>query len=112
VKIHRVPKGWGEEQWIHNDPLYCGKKLLLKKGKRSSLHFHVQKTETFYVQTGKVRMELIRQGARETVDLGPGDTLEITPGLVHRFTGVEDAEIFEFSTQHFEEDSYRVEKGD
>jgi len=25
---------------------------------------------------------------------------------------IEDTELFEFSTQHFEKDSYRIEKGD
>ena len=42
----------------------------------------------------------------------PGDSLEISPGLVHRFSGIADSEIVEFSTQHFEEDSYRIEKGE
>src|SRR5262245_29413199 len=65
--IHIQPKGWGEEHWIHNDDKYCGKVLILKKGKRCSLHFHVKKTETFYVQKGKVQMELQQKtGERET----------------------------------------------
>ena len=111
--IHIQPKGWGEEHWIHNDDKYCGKVLVLKKGKRCSLHFHVKKTETFYVQKGKVQMELQQKtGERETFVMNPGDVCEITPLLRHRFTGLEDSEIFEFSTQHFEDDSYRIEKGD
>ncbi len=62
---------------------------------------------------GLVQMELVHaNGKKETMQMKPGDTLEITPGLMHRFTGLEDSEIIEFSTEHFEEDSYRVEKGD
>jgi mannose-6-phosphate isomerase len=111
--IHVEPKGWGEEHWVHNDERYCGKLLILRKGMRCSLHFHVLKHETFYVARGRVRMELVhRNGAKEVFEMGAGETCEITPGLMHRFTGVEDTEIFEFSTQHFEEDSFRVEKGD
>ncbi len=38
---------------------------------------------------------------------------EIPPGLKHQFIGIADiSEIMEFSTQHFESDSKRTEKGD
>jgi oxalate decarboxylase/phosphoglucose isomerase-like protein (cupin superfamily) len=119
VKI--VPKGWGEERWLHNDELYCGKILVVKGGKHCSLHYHQLKTETFYVATGRVRMELTdlagaRQDPpviREVFEMGPGDTLLLKPGMVHRFTGLEDeTQIFEFSTQHFDEDSLRIVPGD
>lgn len=111
--IKRVPKGWGKELWIHNDEKYCGKILILKKDKRCSLHFHVKKHETFYISKGLVQMELIdKDGSRKTLKMKPGDSLEIPTGLMHRFTGLEDSEIVEFSTEHFDEDSYRVEKGD
>jgi hypothetical protein len=37
----------------------------------------------------------------------PGDVLVMEQGRVHEFTALgEDAVIFEFSGQHFEEDSY------
>jgi D-lyxose ketol-isomerase len=116
-----VPKGWGEERWIHNDELYCGKILVVNEGKRCSLHYHKLKTESFYLQQGRVRMELTDlEGGhqsppviREVFEMGPGDALLLKPGLVHRFTSLEgDAHIFEFSTQHFDEDSHRIEKGD
>ena len=39
----------------------------------------------------------------------PGDTIRILPGQRHRFSGLENSVIFEFSTHHDEEDSYREE---
>lgn len=106
-------KGWGHELWVHNDEKYCGKLLVLLKGKRCSLHFHVKKHETFCIIRGLVQIELIHaNGKKETLTMPPGAAIEIPPGLVHRFTGIEDSEIAEFSTQHFEEDSYRIERGD
>ena len=112
-EIKYVPKGWGGEYWIHNDELYCGKKLVLNAGKRCSLHYHKLKTETFYVQSGKLQMELKHPDGREEVRImSAGDSLHLPPNTIHRFTGIEDTEIFEFSTQHFDEDSYRTEKGD
>ncbi len=112
--VHKyVPKGWGGEVWIWNKELYCGKKLILKKGKRCSLHYHPKKTETFYLQSGRVKMELkYPDGLEETLILEPGDSLHLPAGTVHRFTGIEDSEIFEFSTLHDDADVVRLEAGD
>ena len=44
--------------------------------------------------------------------LTPGDAFEIPLGRRHQMIALEDSELFEFSTQHFEDDSYRIEKGD
>ena len=119
--IKVVPKGWGEERWIHNDELYCGKILVLRKDRHCSLHYHKLKTETFYVAKGELRMELTdlesaRQQPpliREVFTLREGDAILLKPGMVHRFTGIaEETHIFEFSTQHFDADSHRIVKGD
>ena len=108
-EIKIVPKVWGREEWIVNSDLYCGKKLILKKGYRCSIHHHKIKDETFYIQSGKVLMEFDEDASEKKIML-PGDSVHITPNLWHRFTGLEDSEIFEFSTKHMEEDSYRKEK--
>jgi quercetin dioxygenase-like cupin family protein len=102
--IHREKKVWGEEHWIVNKE-YCGKKLILKKDRRCSMHSHNKKDEVFYLQSGKVKMEL--KGTDHI--LNPGDIVHIPPQTPHRFTGLKDSEIFEFSTTHEEEDSYRTE---
>jgi D-lyxose ketol-isomerase len=41
--------------------------------------------------------------------LKPGDSLLIEPGTKHRYIGLTDAEIIEFSSHHKEDDSYRDE---
>ena len=46
------------------------------------------------------------------VILGPGDNFHVYRGLRHRMIALEDTELFEFSTQHFDSDSYRILKGD
>jgi quercetin dioxygenase-like cupin family protein len=102
---HRVPKEWGEEHWIVNGE-YCGKKLVLRKGWRCSLHYHRVKDEVFYLIAGRVLLEV--DGAEHV--MVPGDHHRIAPTTVHRFSGIEDSEIIEFSTHHEDEDSYRIEK--
>ena len=48
----------------------------------------------------------------EQVILNPGDNFHVFRGLRHRMLALEDSELFEFSTEHFDSDSYRIQKGD
>ncbi len=111
AEFHR--KTWGFEAWAANSEKYCGKLLHVEAGLRCSLHYHVSKDETFFLHTGTVIILLRdKQGNDSEVRLWPGDCLHIAPGQMHQIIGGEvDSDLFEFSTQHFEEDSYRVERG-
>ena len=105
MTMHKiVEKKWGHEEWIINRD-YCGKKLVLNKGSRCSMHYHKIKDETFYIVKGKVLLELEDQKKI----LKPGNSILILPNKKHRFTGLEDSEIIEFSTHHEDSDSYREE---
>jgi quercetin dioxygenase-like cupin family protein len=44
--------------------------------------------------------------------LEKGDNFHIYRGLRHQMLALEDTELFEFSTQHFDSDSIRVIPGD
>ena len=115
IDIKHVPKGWGYEKWIVNKPEYCGKLLFFEKGKQCSWHYHKLKDEVFYLQSGKL---LVRYGDDEDIAkaeeliLEPGDGFYVYTGLRHKMYAIEESELFEFSTQHFDEDSYRIQKGD
>jgi mannose-6-phosphate isomerase-like protein (cupin superfamily) len=115
VKIQhpkRVEKKWGYELWIHNDTDYCGKLLVFtKSGNKFSMHYHMIKDETWYVQSGAFQFDWIdtENGERCYTQIQQGDVIEIKKGLPHQLTALtEDATIFEVSTQHFDEDSYRI----
>jgi len=114
-EITHVDKGWGYEKWIVNKEEYCGKLLFFNKGKRCSWHFHKLKDEVFYLQSGKM---LVKYGYDEDISvakeliLEPGMNFHIDRGLKHQMVALEDSELYEFSTQHFDEDSYRIKKGD
>jgi mannose-6-phosphate isomerase-like protein (cupin superfamily) len=110
-----VPKGWGYEKWIVNNNKYCGKILFFIKGKKCSWHYHKLKHETFYIQEGKLKVTYGMTDnidKAETIILDKGDIFEVPVGLIHQMEAIVDTEMFEFSTQHFDEDSYRVIKGD
>lgn len=114
-EIKFVPKGWGFEKWIVNTEEYCGKLLYFVKGKKCSWHYHKLKDETFYIQSGKIKL-LYSDGddINNTIEiiLNPGDKFHIYRGLRHQMLALKDTELFEFSTQHFDDDSYRIIKGD
>ena len=116
-KPERHPKRWGHEDWVANNKEYCGKLLFMEKGKRCSFHYHEKKHETFFLFSGK--MEVLVGWEDDPADqkikhyiLNPGDCLEIPRGLRHRMIALEDSNLFEFSTTHFEDDSKRIVKGD
>jgi mannose-6-phosphate isomerase-like protein (cupin superfamily) len=117
VKIQhpkRVDKKWGYELWIHNDTDYCGKLLVFtQSGNKFSMHYHMIKDETWYVQKGAFQFDWIdiENGERCYTQLQEGDIVEIKKGLPHQLTSLtDDASVFEVSTQHFNDDSYRIYK--
>ncbi len=110
-----VEKGWGYEKWICNSSNYCGKLLFFNAGMKCSYHYHKIKDETFYVQSGELKMTYGYKddfSDAKTVILKKGDKFYIPPGLRHMMEGITDVELFEFSTEHFEDDSYRIVRGD
>ena len=110
-----VPKGWGFEKWIVNCDEYCGKLLYFVKDRRCSWHYHKLKDEVFYIQSGKVGVKYSDEDdltAAEEITLEKGDSFHVYRGLRHQMIALEDTELFEFSTQHFDSDSYRIIKGD
>ena len=113
--IKFVPKGWGYEKWIANGPEYCGKLLFIAKDRRCSWHFHELKDEVFFVYRGAIEVYHSNEDLLESADmtlLGPGEKFHVPRGMRHQMVALADTELFEFSTQHFDSDSYRLIKGD
>lgn len=107
-------KVWGSETLIANRE-FCGKVMSLHEGMRCSLHYHLVKDETFLVTRGRVRVEIGRSGDApltggdlSVLVLGPGDSIDVPPFTLHRFTGLEDSEFIEFSTHDDPADSIRL----
>ena len=107
-----VNKDWGYEMWIHNDEEYCGKLLVFTdKYNKFSMHYHLKKKESWYVQEGSFKFDYIdvENGKKESIVMLKGDSVTIERGLPHQLTSLENNSImFEVSTEHFDEDSYRI----
>lgn len=101
--VVRVEKPWGFELlWAKTDR-YVGKIIHVNAGHALSLQYHIVKTETVYLASGRVTYEIKDGDTLRALDLSPGDCLHIPPGTVHRVTALEDAEIFEVSTPELDD---------
>jgi mannose-6-phosphate isomerase-like protein (cupin superfamily) len=104
-----VPKRWGWELWICNGEKYCGKKLFIKQGWWLSFHHHEIKDEVLFVESGHVYMTYGPDALDfSSIEMRQGFAFHVEPGLRHQIQAIEDTMIFEFSTQHFDSDSYRT----
>ncbi len=109
-----IPKGWGRELIIENNELYCGKLLIFNSGCKFSMHYHLLKDETWYVQSGEFIYRWIdtKVGVTHTEMLSPGNVVRQRVGQPHQLIAKSDGVIFEVSTTHYDEDSYRIYAGD
>jgi mannose-6-phosphate isomerase-like protein (cupin superfamily) len=115
MKAKFVEKEWGHEIWMVNSPAenYCGKILRINQGYNSSLHFHLDKHETFYVTKGSLQVDLIDtiDGVKITKILNEGDTMPIDRGQPHQLIAYDgDVEFIEISTFHRDSDSKRIKR--
>jgi len=109
-----IEKGWGHEFiWTTNDK-YCGKFLHFKKDKKFSMHFHVEKDETWYVLEGLFKLRYIEtiNSKEHEVILKKGDVWRNHPLVPHQLECVEEGTIIEVSTADSIKDNYRIRPGD
>ncbi|HEY4694518.1 MAG TPA: cupin [Candidatus Nanoarchaeia archaeon] len=108
-KAEQVDKPWGWEIHWAKTPEYVGKLLHIKQGKRLSLQYHDQKTESEFLIKGKVTLWLDNlEGEYTPVEMEIGKGYTIVPFQRHRFEAQEDSEIIEVSTPE-KGTTYRLE---
>lgn len=113
-----VPKPkWGkggEEIWLGNleKENYCGKILKFPKGCRLSLHFHKIKDEIQHIYEGHgiLRYFDYENGVEKEQELNAGDCVRLKPGVMHQYEALQDTIMFEISSFHRNEDSYRIRR--
>ena len=100
-----MEKPWGWELiWAHTDA-YVGKILFVRAGHSLSLQYHERKDESWYVESGRARLELGQTGDAVLNELviAPGEAYHYAPGTIHRVTAIEDTTILEVSTPHLDD---------
>src|SRR6476620_6490602 len=94
-----VTKPWGKEEWIAHNDFYALKLITLHGGHRTSLHYHNQKHETYYVNRGRILSWVENdEGSIEKKEMGAGSIVVIVPHKAHRVEAIEDTVLIEVST--------------
>jgi len=100
----RVEKPWGWELIWAESPHYVGKVLFVKAGESLSLQFHREKEESWYLQSGRAKIELGHAaGAMKEEVIAAPAFFHFVPGTVHRITAVDDTLVYEVSTPHLDD---------
>jgi len=111
-----VKKGWGYELIWATTEKYCGKIMVFEKaGNKFSMHFHREKDETWFVNSGKFLVRWIdtSKAVMYTKELKEGDTWHNPPFQPHQLEAlVDNSSISEVSTADSVEDNYRIIPGD
>jgi mannose-6-phosphate isomerase len=105
IETRRVEKPWGWELIWAQTEQYVGKVLFVKAGESLSLQFHREKVESWYVQSGRAKVELGEAGEallNEEIVAAPA-FFHFPPGTVHRVSAIEDTTIIEVSTPHLDD---------
>ena len=103
--VRKVEKQWGHELIWALSEQYAGKVLFVRAGASLSLQFHNEKDESWYVQSGRAKLELGEAG-QSVLDeeiVGAGAAFRYRPGTVHGVTALEDTTILEVSTPHLDD---------
>jgi mannose-6-phosphate isomerase-like protein (cupin superfamily) len=101
----RVEKPWGWELIWADTEAYVGKVLFVRAGESLSLQFHNEKDESWYVESGRAKLELGEVGQSVLAEevIAAGACFRYRPGTVHRVTALDDTTILEVSTAHLDD---------
>lgn len=114
VTATKIDKSWGYEliRVNNKEQNYCSKVLHIEAGKKTSMHYHLKKHETFYVKEGYLTILTINPKTTDVEShiLEPGMTMEISQGTAHQLVAPKDSSITfdETSTYSDPDDSLRV----
>ncbi len=109
-------KRWEEErgefvQVAYRETMHHLAVFEIRKGYARGDHYHENKEEIFYVFQGKIKVSLIDMdtGQKEERILEKGDKMRVKTRCGHRFYGLEDTLVIEYSPQVYDkEDTHKV----
>jgi len=101
--------------WATND-LYCGKIMVFTRaGAKTSMHFHKEKDETWFVNNGKFKVAYIdtKNSKLHEKELNEGEVWRNPPLQPHQLICLsKEGSVTEVSTPDSVEDNYRIIPGD
>ncbi len=87
---------WGYYVILADAPDHKVKRIHVKPGKRLSLQRHQRRSEHWHIVSGQA---LVTRGDNQ-LTLGPGDSIDIPQGTVHRIENQGQDEVYFIEIQH------------
>ena len=110
--VKSVDKYWGNMQTLFENDQYTVKRIFMRTGTQSSMEYHVNKEESYYIESGRLKIGTrIGRAQNTSLILNEGDVFHIPVGFMHMRIALEDTVIIEFSTLDDDGDSHIVEDG-
>lgn len=94
----KLGKVWGTTELLLRTPFIEVHRLMIVPNARCSLHLHQTKWNAFFVQSGVLRIEVVKKAydLTDETELHAGEFTTVSPGEEHRFvTGDEGAQAIE-----------------
>ena len=113
LTVKKTDKSWGYEicRVNNKEEDYCSKIISINEGCSTSMHYHINKHEAFYVRAGTLRIDTIDTLTAKTQShiLNVGEVLEVERYLPHQLIAHNGpVEIDETSTFSDPSDSHRI----
>tara|TARA_R110002020_G_scaffold333507_2_gene548918 strand:+ start:12588 stop:13025 length:438 start_codon:yes stop_codon:yes gene_type:complete len=110
--LKSVDKYWGKMDTLFEGEDFTIKRIYMKSGSQSSLEYHVRKEESYFIESGILKVGLrIGRAENKSITLHKGDIFHIPVGLMHMRIAMEDVVIIEKSSKDDDGDSHLVEDG-
>lgn len=106
IKIYKENRPWGDFQKFVENKKTTVKIITVLAGKRLSLQYHIKRDEFWKVIKGRCLVTI----GEKTFPASQGSEFYIPRGTSHRIEAVDNAEVLEISTGHFnEKDIVRIQ---
>lgn len=106
-QIKKITKPWGHELWISDgkDAPYALKIIYIKKGTKTSLQFHKEKSEHNFIFAGKIKLYYkdTKLNKIQTILLNAGHVIYIRPEAIHRIEALSDVILIEASSPQLDD---------
>jgi mannose-6-phosphate isomerase len=106
-----VMKPWGRERWLHEAKGPYGFKIIrIRTEHRTSLQYHQNKRESYFLLEGQAIMHYreTQDGPTLQLPMAAGTLVHVEPGSVHRVEAVNDIVLIEVSTPDDGSDNVRL----
>lgn len=107
IHCKKVIKPWGYEIWFKNNLSFILKKILIKKGYKTSLQYHRFKKEVNLLYSGKIKLHYlintkiekkIKEKEILSKKINSPCSIMVTPPIVHRIEALTNIVLYEVST--------------